>query len=255
MDGGYLCSHCHRKFPFVNGIADLMPCELLDERSLEYRQHSAYRASFSGWPDRAWKQPLRSILHRFGNGYLFSWAARAMEEFAQGRALTILDAGCGDGNLKSHISRRHIYLGVDFSARPLLRASRYRPGTYFRADLNHLPFPDNSFDVVVSLQVLQYLADPRKALAHMARILRPQGKLLLTVPNAQSIKYRIEGIPEIQLQRFDRSRVLALLAENFEDSQIQAQGMWIPFPISLHAPGCYPASWGLSWTVIAAPRK
>lgn len=256
MDSGFLCSHCHRQFPLLNGIADLTPRELLDDSSPESIQHCAYRASFSNRPDRAWKQPLRSIIHKLGNGYLFSWAAKTIEEFAKGRSLAVLDAGCGDGVLKSRISERHTYVGVDFSARLLLRARRHNQGNYFRADLSHLPFSDNSFDVVVCLQAVQYLARPRTALAQMARILKREGKLLLTVPNAASVKYRMEGTPKIQLQHFDRKNIFSLLAENFEILRIQTQGVWIPFPmISLHIPGRYSARWGLSWTVIGTPRK
>lgn len=233
-----------------------MPQETLIESSAESRQLDAYSVGFSKRPDRPWKQPFRVLVHRMGNGYLHSWASRTLEQIAKGRSLTLLDAGCGDGVLKRYLSKRHAYVGVDFSIRPLLRALRYQPATYFRADLNHLPFSSDSFDAVLSSQTLQYVARPQTVLAHIARILKPKGTLLLTIPNDESIKYRFEGIPEFQSQRFDRKSVTGLLEEYFKDLQVEPRGIWVPIPlISLHASGVYPPSWALSWTVVGTPRK
>lgn len=255
-DGEFRCCQCRRRFPSVDGISHLMPQASLIEASPESRQLKAYAACFSNRPDHRWRQPLRVLVHKMGNGYVHSWATRTLEQIGKGRSLTLLDAGCGDGVLKGYLSKRHAYVGVDFSTRPLLRALRYRPATYFRADLNHLPFSNDSFDAVLSFQALQYVARPQAVLAQIARILKPRGTLLLTIPNDESIKYRLEGIPEFQSQRFDRKSVVGLLEECFEDLQIESQGIWIPFPlVSLHAPGAYSARWALSWTVVGTPRK
>lgn len=255
-DGEFRCCLCRRRFPSVDGISYLMPQASLSEASPESRQLNAYAACFSNRPDRRWKQPLRVLVHKMGNGYLHSWAARTLEQIGKGRSLTLLDAACGEGILKSYLSKRHVYVGVDFSIRPLLRALRYRPATYFRADLNHLPFSNDSFDAVLSFQALQYVTRPQAVLAEIARILKPKGALLLTVPNNESIKYRFEGIPEFQSQRFDRKSVAALLEEYFKDLQMESRGIWVPIPIvSLHAPGVYSERWALSWTVVGTSKK
>ncbi len=215
-----------------------------------------YGATFSGRPDKPWYEYLRSVMLTLGAGYLYSWAARNVEEFAKGRSLSILDAACGDGAFQVYLSSRHSYIGLDFSARPLFRAQRYRSATYYRADLNHIPFPTGTFDVAVSLQALQYLARPEFALAELARVLRPGGRLLLTVPNRQCFKYRWQGTPRIQLQMFDRKTVESLLSRNFDVERLQARGLWVPVPkLSVHIPGVYGAGFGLSWTALATPRK
>ena len=46
-----------------------------------------------------------------------------------------------------------------------------------------LPYPDNSFDTVLSHEVLEHVADDRRALAEMVRVLRPGGRLALFCPN------------------------------------------------------------------------
>jgi SAM-dependent methyltransferase len=254
--GGLQCSSCGRHFPSMGGILELLPREALQETSPEKSQLNSYRASFSNRPEKAWRHSLGMFLNLLGNGYLYSWAARTLESFASGQSFTMLDAACGDGILRRYLSGRHTYVGIDFSTRLLVRAQRYHPATYFQADLNHLPFPSATFDAVVSLQALQYLDRPEAALAEMARILKPAGKLLLTVPNDESFKYRRQGIPQIQLQRFNRERLPALLAPKFEVLDARTRGLWLPGPmISVHVPGGYPARWGLSWTVVAAPKK
>ena len=50
-----------------------------------------------------------------------------------------------------------------------------------RHDASELPFADDSFDVVTCLEALEFLPDPRGALAEMCRVLRPGGTLLTTI--------------------------------------------------------------------------
>jgi SAM-dependent methyltransferase len=253
---GVLCLRCGRLFSSEDEIPELLPFQAFQESSAESVQMNAYRAGFSTRPERAWRRPLAVFLNGLGNGYLYRWAARALGNLSGVQPLTVLDAACGEGILGRYLSPRHAYTGIDFSTRLLTRAKRYNPASYFRADLHHLPFPNNTFDAVVSLQALQYLHRPQDALAQIARVLKPGGALLLTVPNNESFKYRLQGIPSVQLQRFDRQSLPALLAGSFQDARARTRGIWVPLPkLPLHAPGAYPVRWGLSWTVIARPRK
>jgi ubiquinone/menaquinone biosynthesis C-methylase UbiE/uncharacterized protein YbaR (Trm112 family) len=249
---GFLCSQCGRLFPVVAGIHELLPLEMSAELAAARKQMDAYQDGFSTRPEKAWRRSLAHFLNRLGNGYLYNWVARTLKESFDENPQAILDAACGDGSLRSYLRNQYSYTGVDFSMRLLARANRYNPSSYFRADLNHLPFPSDAFDTVVCLQALQYLEHPEIALAQFARVLRPGGTLLLSVPNSESLKYRIQGIPKIQLQTFTRGTLPAILTESFEILEMHPRGMWLPIPkISLHLPGTYSATWGLSWTIVA----
>jgi len=54
--------------------------------------------------------------------------------------------------------------------------------TMLRTDLTNLPLPDDRFDVVYCAQVLEHIADDRRALAELYRVLKPGGWMLLQVP-------------------------------------------------------------------------
>ncbi|MEV0581343.1 class I SAM-dependent methyltransferase [Nonomuraea sp. NPDC050310] len=97
----------------------------------------------------------------------------------------ILDAGCGSGPLFAALrDRGAIVSGVDASA-GMLEMARRRLGD--DADLRvvdlagPLPFEDGAFDDVVASLVLHYLEDWGPTLAEMRRVLRPGGRLLVSV--------------------------------------------------------------------------
>lgn len=67
------------------------------------------------------------------------------------------------------------YLGPDAEPGQIIRGIRHE-------DVERLSFADGSFDLILSNDVLEHVADPQKALAEACRVLRPGGVLLMTVP-------------------------------------------------------------------------
>ena len=90
--------------------------------------------------------------------------------------------GCGTGHHLARYRRQGFaVVGVDGSAEMLAHARALNPSLALqRADLESLPFADASFDIVLSIEVLRYLAQPGLALREMARVLRPAGVLVTT---------------------------------------------------------------------------
>jgi len=103
----------------------------------------------------------------------------------------ILDVGCGNGNLLEMINRaspRVQLVGLDFSP-GLLKNARIRLKNKARlvnGDALALPFSNNEFDVVILSEVLEHLSNPSKGLAEAKRVLKKNGRFLLTFPNASS---------------------------------------------------------------------
>jgi SAM-dependent methyltransferase len=100
---------------------------------------------------------------------------------ARGR---LLDVGCGDKPYEQ-IFRPYVsdYVGIEHEGVfPSTHASAAagRPDLYY--DGNRLPFPDKSFDTVLSVQVLEHTPKPQSLLNEIARVLRPEGLLILSAP-------------------------------------------------------------------------
>jgi SAM-dependent methyltransferase len=92
----------------------------------------------------------------------------------------VLDVGCGSGALVRELSGRWIGIGADFSERALRRAAS-RPGgaAWICADAHRLPIATGSVAAVTCLSTLWTFAEPHRVLAEAARVMRPDGRLIV----------------------------------------------------------------------------
>jgi len=101
----------------------------------------------------------------------------------------VVDMGCGTGHfllaLQRRLGDRAELSGLDFSNAAITRARTVVPAASFTvADAYRMPFPDHAFDLVTCVETLEHLKKPRVALDEMARICKPGGHLVITVPDA-----------------------------------------------------------------------
>jgi SAM-dependent methyltransferase len=95
----------------------------------------------------------------------------------------VLDGGAGQGTLSLKLTELGFEVTSTDAAAAAIEVLRERvSGRVVRADLASLPFEDESFDAAVLGEVLEHIEDDRAALAEVARVLRPQGVLALSVP-------------------------------------------------------------------------
>jgi len=117
------------------------------------------------WANRLFSGPLRR--RAFGD--------------ASGR---VLDVACGTGTNFRYLPPTAQLVGVDVSA-DMVAAARAelaelrRGGTVYRMDAQDLEFPDDSFDTVISALSTCTFPDPVAALSELARVCRPDGRVLL----------------------------------------------------------------------------
>lgn len=127
--------------------------------------------------------PLASRLARLSAAV--SWHARAGDR--------VLDLGCGTGELARTLAAAGLRVaGCDISRHMLVRAARAGDAGHgdgcsgwvrLAPGWQNLPFESAVFDVVVAASVLEYVAEPAAMLRESARVLRPGGVVLYTVPD------------------------------------------------------------------------
>jgi SAM-dependent methyltransferase len=103
----------------------------------------------------------------------------------------ILEVGCGDGAFTTELAKYSSSVtALDLSASQIEENRRRFPGIVFgQHDVAEpLPFPDAAFDVAWCSEVLEHLFDPAFAVREMHRVLRPGGRLLVTVPYHGGLK-------------------------------------------------------------------
>lgn len=114
---------------------------------------------------------------------------KVLEIFANLSPGKVLDAPCGYGALAFHLNN------MDFQVfcLDLYRDGFQEKGTPFvKADLNdNLPFGDNSFEYVACIEGIEHLENPHFLIREIARVLKREGRLILSFPNILSIKSRI----------------------------------------------------------------
>ena len=152
---------------------------------------------------------------------------------------TVLDLGAGAG-LDAFVARRVVgetgtVLGVDFTpemvekARQNAAALGYTNVHFEHGDIEALPFPDESVDVVVSNCVLNLVPDKARAFAEAFRVLRPGGHVCVSdVVSRGALPDAVRASAELYAGcvagAVDRDAYLALVAEaGFEDTQIVAE--------------------------------
>ncbi|HWS73012.1 MAG TPA: class I SAM-dependent methyltransferase, partial [Thermoanaerobaculia bacterium] len=161
--------------------------DLLREQGVPDRTETVRRfyeqAPFPGYPPRDSLEWLRARAER-------SEFARLLDAAIPGDA-RVVDVGCGTGQMSLYLARANrVVIGADF-ARPsliLAAAAARRFGLdgvqFVEMDLQHPALRASSFDVVYSSGVLHHTPDPRTSFAHIAKLARPGGMIVVGLYNA-----------------------------------------------------------------------
>ena len=126
----------------------------------------------------------------------------------------ILDLGCGTGEIAAAIGQMGYQVTACDIAEEMIDIARSNhPGTSvkwvcLKPDWEVLPFEDCSFDGIVASSVFEYLADVQSTAPELSRVLRPEGILLLTVPNPFNPVRKLEAWFQFMLSNHCLSSLL-----------------------------------------------
>lgn len=115
-----------------------------------------------------------------------------------------VDVGCGTGELVPFYVRAGArYVGIDFSSEMIKRArAKFAPDVskgradFIEGDSEVLPVGDEEADVVSSVAVIEYLPRPGRSLDEIARVLRPGGVAVISVPNKSGLNFKARRVAE-----------------------------------------------------------
>lgn len=166
----------------------------------------------------------------------------------------VLDLGCAFGFGTRLPAKRFETYGHDLSASHIERARHSLPDVTFTVGpADSVPYPDAFFDAVLLLDVLEHVPDDAAVLREIARVLRPGGMLILSVPN-QGLLARFDSLnvyqhifgnhgppptddpswPEVREHRhYSRRQLDRLLADHFTVRHVDYTGIGIAEPANL----------------------
>ena len=108
--------------------------------------------------------------------------ARVIADLRLPSPARILDAGCGSGRNMVDLARLGSVTGVELSETSVWLARERESGEVIEGSVLEMPFAAESFDLAVSLDVIEHLDDDLDALRELRRVVAPGGALLVTVP-------------------------------------------------------------------------
>lgn len=133
----------------------------------------------------------------------------------------VLDVGCNDGTFIHMLKEKRNcdVTGIDLSETALEEAKK-KGLNVMVADVESLPFPDKSFDVITCMEVLSHLFDAEKAIKEIRRVLKSNGIFLGSCPHKNLENYAWDD-KRLHRRYFDADELHQLLSKDFKRSWIR----------------------------------
>ena len=124
------------------------------------------------------------------------------------RPIKLLDIGCGTGELLRELSPLGEVFGIDNSPQAIAFCKERGLKNVSLAEGTSIPFPDNAFDIVLCLDVLEHIENDDAALKEIRRVVKPGGIIIIFVPTFRFLwgksdelghhlrRYRLKGLRE-----------------------------------------------------------
>ncbi len=130
-----------------------------------------------------------------------------------GAAVRVLDAGCGSGRTLDELRDYGAVSGLDLSEEAVGAARERGHADVQAGRVEQLPWPDATFALVTSLDVIEHTPDDRVTLRELLRVTRPGGHLLVTVPAYQAL-WSAHDVVNLHMRRYNRRTLRTAAVES-----------------------------------------
>lgn len=161
-------------------------------------QISHYETLYNSEVNHWWYRVRRELIHIFIKKYINN-----------PKNLKILDVGCGTGALMKELSIYGEVYGVDFSDQAIDFCKSRGINNVQKSGIEKIPHPDNYFDIVLALDVLEHIPDDMTGLSEIHRVLKPGGSVIIFVP---TFKF-LWGVTDVISQHYRRYTKPELLSK------------------------------------------
>lgn len=160
------------------------------------------------------------------------WLVFSMLHTKSGKAL---DLGCGTGNYTLELKKRGFeVIGLDASEE-MLKIACSKGLNCIKGDAYSLPFPDESFDLVLSVTMFEFIHEPENVIAEIHRVLKPGGEVLIGTMNGRSSWFFFKRLKSLFVEtayryaRFYTPGELEMLLKSAGFTEVESAGV-IFFP-------------------------
>ncbi len=156
--------------------------------------------------------------------------ALALEAVLEVSPRRVLEVGCGPGEAAAAIAASGAgVVALDISER-MVELARARGVDARVGDAQELPFEDASFDCALAAWMLYHVPEPERAVAELARVLRPGGRLVAVTNGRAHLQELRELLGTWADSAFDDENGPPVLARHFSHVEERDASGWIAFP-------------------------
>jgi SAM-dependent methyltransferase len=167
LSSTFYCARCGHQFPVEDGIP------VLFTREQRFRSASDIRGAY----DQIYEENAEVWRDQGRTPEFIEYFAGLLKSMSTGQ---VLEIGCGEGFLLSAISASE-KAAIDISSEALRKARTHSAAHFAAALAERLPFPEESFDLVLSVGVMEHFIDDLAANEEIRRVLRPGGHYVMLI--------------------------------------------------------------------------
>jgi ubiquinone/menaquinone biosynthesis C-methylase UbiE len=205
---------------------------------------------------------------------------RVLQALGEVSGRSVLDMGCASGDLTFALALSGARpVGADLTKGMVARAEvrrREAPDSlreaagrvaFVQADAENIPFPDQSFDCVTCIGVLEYVPDDAKGARELFRVLKPGGRLVITAPHRHSpaiwlelTLFRLMGLfkkrqPQSFHRNYSEARLTSLLKEAGFILRSTRFVSYLPYNVAMRLPNARGIDRGLRRVFEGGPAE